>query len=116
VDGFRHAIEIEADSLYEAAAVAAKTFHDYGCPPAFSSELQIAVKPPTVTHGVTLKRVQDWTATSAKSPRDRVQKDRVKGLLAELPSLKPTLEIPFKEKWLLQQRYVDFFLVIAPKL
>src|ERR1700722_3904909 len=45
-DGFRHTVEIEAESLYEAAALAARSFADAGCPPTSGSELQIEVKAP----------------------------------------------------------------------
>jgi hypothetical protein len=40
-DGFRHSVEVEAERLYEAAALAARSFADAGCPPTSGSELDI---------------------------------------------------------------------------
>lgn len=81
-DGFRHSVEIEAESLYEAISLAAYAFNEHGCAPGFASEIQIEVKAPAVVHTVTLKRVMDWTEGGAKSPKERVLKERLKGLLS----------------------------------
>lgn len=85
-DGFRHAVEVDAESLYEAAAVAAQSFAVHGFPPAPGTEVEIEVKAPAVTHTVTMKRVQAWVYSSAKSPKDKVLKERLKEMLAGLPS------------------------------
>jgi len=35
-----------------------------------------------VTHTVSLAKMQDWLQSSAKSPSDKIMKDRLKALLA----------------------------------
>jgi hypothetical protein len=84
-DGFRHTVEIEAEGLYEAAAVAARSFADASFPPRSGSELEIEVKAPAVTHTITMNRVSAWVNGVAKSPKDKLLKDRLKEVLAVLP-------------------------------
>jgi hypothetical protein len=84
-DGFRHTVEVDAESLYEAVALAARSFADAGYPPTSGSELDIEVKAPAVTHTITLNRVSAWVNGVAKSPKDKMLKDRLKGLMSALP-------------------------------
>ena len=83
-DGFRHCVEVEAESLNEAVALAAKSFHEHGCSPGIMQELEVAVRTPVVRHTTNLKRVRDWTGTSAKSPKEAMQNFRVKEVLSAL--------------------------------
>ncbi len=78
---------MDAESLYEAAAMAAQSFATHGFPPAPGTEMEIEVKAPALTHTVTMKRVQAWVFSSAKSPKDRVLKERLKEMLAGLPTI-----------------------------
>ncbi len=74
------------ESLYEAVAIAARNFANAGCPPTSGSEMDIEVKAPAVTHKITLNRVSAWVNGVAKSPKDKVLKDRLKELLSALPT------------------------------
>ena len=47
-----------------------------------SSQLQIEVKSPSVTHTVTMRKVQDWLNGACKSPNEKVVKERLKALLS----------------------------------
>ena len=80
-DGLAHAVEVQAETLYEAAALAVKTFREHEWPPAPHHELKVEVRS-SVTHTVTLKRVEAWVNGTCKSPKERVLKDRLKELLA----------------------------------
>ncbi len=84
-EGFRHAVEIDAESLYEATLLAAQSFAEHGCPPGFAHQIEIEVRPPAVVHMVTLNRVREWVQATARSPKERVLKQRLKDLLAQLP-------------------------------
>jgi hypothetical protein len=84
-DGFRHSVSVVAESLYEAAALAARSFTDAEYPPTQGSELDIEVKSPAVTHTIKMNRVCAWVNGVAKSPKDKVLKDRLKGVLSALP-------------------------------
>ena len=37
--GIRHSVEVQADSMYQAAAAALESFHEHGCRPANGVEL-----------------------------------------------------------------------------
>jgi hypothetical protein len=84
-DGFRHSVEVQADSLYEAVPLAAQSFANAGFPPTQGTMLDIEVKAPAVTHSVKLNRVQAWVNGVAKSPADKTLKDRLKDLLSAIP-------------------------------
>jgi hypothetical protein len=79
----RHTVEVEADSLYEAAVLAMRAFRDHDCAPGDGSLMQIEVAAPKVTHSVTPARVEEWLRGSAKSPSDRLMKERLKSVLAK---------------------------------
>ena len=85
-EGFRHSVELNAESLYEAVALAARSFNEHGCAPGQASQIEIEVTTPAVVYTVTLKRVRDWLDGAAKSPKDRVLKERLKELLSVLPT------------------------------
>ena len=86
-EGFRHSVEIQAESLYEAAAMAAHSFNEHGCAPGTAAEIQIEVRAPSVIHSTTMKRVTEWIDGGAKGPREKVLKDRLKGLMSALPGV-----------------------------
>jgi len=79
--GFRHTVELQAESLFEAGALAIRAFTQNGCQPGFVSELEVEIRSP-VKHIVTPKRIQECLEGGAKSPKEAVMKERLKGLLA----------------------------------
>jgi hypothetical protein len=60
-EGIRHSVEVEAGSLYEAAALAAATLKKHECAPADTGNLEIDIRS-SVTHTITLKKVRQWLA------------------------------------------------------
>jgi len=80
LDGVRHSVEVEAQSLYEAACLAIKVFREHDCEPAPLSKLEITIPNP-VTHEVTYKKVVEWLRSGAKSPKDVIEKDRLRELI-----------------------------------
>ena len=81
-DGLRHSVNVQAETLYEAVALAVKVFREHNCEPGPASQLEVEARNPSVTHTVTMNKVRDWVERSAKSPRERLVKERLKGLLA----------------------------------
>jgi len=79
-EGLRHTVEIEAESLYEAAALAVRTFRQHDCEPGALSPLEVEIRS-SITHTVTLKRIHSWLKGGAKAPRDAVLKERLRELL-----------------------------------
>ena len=44
--------------------------------------LEVEAQSPSVTHTVAMRKVRDWLDGGAKSPKEKVMKERLKGLLA----------------------------------
>jgi hypothetical protein len=78
--GIRHSVEVQADSLYEAAVLAVKTLREHDCAPAEISKLEVEIRS-SVTHEITLKKVRQWLNGGAKSPKEAVTKERLRDIL-----------------------------------
>ena len=80
-----HAVDVTADSLFEAAAVAVRAFREGALMddlPVAGTELRIAVFPLPVEHRVRLQRVEQWAQTgTVKSPVEMLRRERVRELL-----------------------------------
>ena len=76
-----HSVNGQAETLYEAVVLAVRAFREHDCAPGAASELDVEARSPTVMHTVSLTKVENWLQSSAKSPRDKIMKDRLKGLL-----------------------------------
>ena len=78
--GIRHAVELQADSLYEAGVLALKVFKQNECEPGDISKLEIEVRS-SVIHTVSVRQVKEWLNGGARSPKEAITKDRLRGLL-----------------------------------
>jgi len=80
-----HAVDVTADSLFEAAAVAVRAFREGALVeelPVPGTELRITVSQLPVEHRVRLQRVEQWAQTgTTKSPVEKLRRDRVRELL-----------------------------------
>jgi len=80
-----HAVDVTADSLFEAAAVAVRAFREGALVeelPVPGTELRITVSPLPVEHRVRLQRVEQWAQTgTVKSPVEMLRRERVRELL-----------------------------------
>ena len=79
-EGLRHAVEVEAESLYEAAVLAIRIFRQHGCEPGQASRLEVEVRS-SVVHTITPMRIQEWLNGGAKTPKEAVMKERLRALL-----------------------------------
>ena len=84
-DGFRHSVEVQAHSLYEAVAIAARSFADAGCPPTQGTELDIQVRVRAITHFGEAESGSGLGQWSSQKPRDKLLKERLKDLLSTIP-------------------------------
>jgi hypothetical protein len=84
VDGIEHAVEVSADSLYEAVAEAVCRFRrDDGWglrPPGPRCEFEVKVLPDSpMTYSVRLDRIESFARYgTAKGPREVLRKNRIK--------------------------------------
>jgi hypothetical protein len=83
LDGLRHSVQLDADSLYEAAVKAIVVFRKHGCEPGSLSNLEIEVRS-SVTHTLLTRRVHEWLEKGAHTPKEAATKARLRELLSEL--------------------------------
>lgn len=79
-EGLRHKVEVQAESLYEAAVLALRAFREHDCEPVGMRELEVEIRS-SITHTVTVQKVHQWLTGGAKHPKDAVMKDRLRALL-----------------------------------
>jgi hypothetical protein len=83
VRGIRHTVEVQAESLFEAAILGVRTFR--GDPwiehvgPA--TVLDIEVREPAAKHAITMMQVERWLEGASTSPNEGVKKAKLKDLL-----------------------------------
>ena len=72
--GIRHSVEVAAESLYEAAALAVQEFRRHpwsdGIEPGTMTKLEVNIKSPMTTHEVNIRQLENWVSGSAKGLRD----------------------------------------------
>src|SRR5688572_25495211 len=83
VRGIRHTVEVQAESLFEAAILGVRAFR--GDPwiehvgPA--TVLDIEVREPAAKHAITMIQVERWLEGGSTSPNEGVKKAKLKDLL-----------------------------------
>src|SRR5712692_7741588 len=82
-EGLRHSVEVQAESLYEAALLALKIFQAHNCCPGVNSVIEVDVRT-SVTHSVTARKIRDWLEGGARGPAERLLKNRLKELLSDM--------------------------------
>lgn len=83
-DGLRHTVEVEAESLYEAAALAIRTFRQHNCEPGEAARLEVEVRS-SVVHTITPMRLHEWLTGGARSPKEASTKERLRAVLSGSP-------------------------------
>ena len=80
-EGIEHAVEVAAASLYEAALLALAEFRRCGFADATfgpAARLIVRVKAPEEEHALSVGKLQSWLNGGAKSPSEKVEKERLK--------------------------------------
>ena len=80
LEGLGHSVEVDAESLYEAAVLAIRTFRQHGCEPGLVTRLDVQVRT-AVTHTVTLQKIEAWLSAGSRTPKEAVTKQRLRSLL-----------------------------------
>ena len=79
-EGLRHAVEVETETLYEAAVLAVRAFKQHHCEPGELSKIEVETRS-SITHTVTLKKLHSWLRGGAKNPKEAVTKERLRALI-----------------------------------
>jgi len=67
-EGFRHTVEVQAESLFEAGVLAIRAFRLHDCEPGLVSQLEVEIRT-SVMHVITPRRIQEWLNGGAKTQR-----------------------------------------------
>ncbi len=78
--GIRHTVEVDAQSLYEAAVLAIQVFRQHDCEPREANRLEIEVRS-SVVHTLSIRKIHDWLNGGARTPKEAVTKERLRSLL-----------------------------------
>jgi len=78
-EGIRHTVEVEAESLFEASALAMRTFKQHNCEPGPITKLEVEIRN-AVTHTVTPKKIHQWLDGGSKTPKEAAMKQRLREL------------------------------------
>ena len=84
LNGTRHSVEVTAETLYEAAALALQAFRqaEFIDPnPGTASRLEVEVKAPVVRHSITVGQVMRWVGSGSSDPREGNRKARLAEML-----------------------------------
>jgi hypothetical protein len=81
--GIAHAVDVEADSLYEAAALGLARLKSDGWIEGLgpSTRLEITVRAPATHHVVTVQQLQRWVNGTTNSPAETLRKAKLKQLM-----------------------------------
>lgn len=79
-EGLRHAVEVDGESLYEAAVIALKLFKQHDCEPGALSTLEVEIQT-SIKHTVTPKKIHSWLNGGARTPKEAANKKRLRELL-----------------------------------
>ena len=84
LNGLRQTVELEADTVYEAAVLALQAFRKASfaeLPPGLASRFQVVVREPIVTHEVSLLKVREWVERGSTNPAEVIRKQRLREIL-----------------------------------
>jgi hypothetical protein len=86
-DGIAHTAHVQADSLYEAVALAVAGFRQdplVPCPLA-TTEFVVAIDRPPIEHRICLSKVTQWakSSTTKEGPAGITKRHRLRALLGE---------------------------------
>lgn len=94
LEGPAHVVEVTADSLYEAAALALAALRKSAfidLEPGPASRLEVEVREPSVRHVVTVLQVRKWLESGSKNPSDAASKRRMAEALRPASAAPPAI-------------------------
>lgn len=90
--GISHSVDVEAESLYEAAALGLARLKEDGWIEGLgpATVLELHVREPATHHTITVDRLQRWVNGTTASPMETLKKARIRTLLAEKRGRRPS--------------------------
>jgi hypothetical protein len=83
--GIRHSVDVEAESLYEAAVLAVRRFRREAWTERIgpATVLDIEVREPCTMHSVSLQQIERWLAGATTNPNEASKKAKLKMILLQ---------------------------------
>lgn len=83
--GISHSVEVEAETLYEAAALGLARLKSDGWVEGLGpgTRLEIEVRQPPTHHTLTVSQLQNWINGTTSSPAETLKRSRLRHLLQE---------------------------------
>lgn len=83
--GIRHTVEVEAESLYEAAVLGLRRLSDDPWLETIgpATVLEVAVRAPATSHAISLQQIERWLAGATRNPNESMKKAKLKMLLVK---------------------------------
>ena len=79
LDGVRHAVEVQAEGLYEAAILGLAAFRKSDLNPGGLTELEVEVRS-SIKHTLTVKKTHEWLQRGVRTPKEAILKERLRSL------------------------------------
>jgi hypothetical protein len=82
--GVQHEVEVEGESVYEAAALALLFFrkHDWSAEQShWTGALQVAVQQPAIVHRVNIDQLHSFASSHGSSPKDIIARQKIRAIL-----------------------------------
>ena len=83
--GIRHSVEVEAESLYEAAVLGTRRLNRdiWSENVGLGTVLEIEVREPATRHSISLQQVERWLAGATANPNEASKKAKLKMMLVQ---------------------------------
>ena len=83
--GIRHAVDLEAESLYEAVVLAVRRFRQdpWTEQVGTATVLDVEVREPATKHSLSLQQVERWLASTTSNPSEASKKAKLKMILVQ---------------------------------
>jgi hypothetical protein len=83
--GIRHSVDVEAESLYEAAVLAVQRLRrdPWTEQVGNATVLDIEIREPATTHSLTIQQVERWLAGKTTNPNEALKKAKLKMMLVK---------------------------------
>ena len=83
--GIRHTVDVQAESLFEAAVLAIQNFRQdpWLEPVGPATVLDVEVRQPATRHAVSLQQVERWLAGATPNPTEASKKAKLKMILVQ---------------------------------
>lgn len=80
--GVRRSVQVTAETLFEAAAIALHAFKNDGFTDFVANVFEIEIREPSVKHQVSIGQVRQWLGASVSDPRERLRREKLKRLVS----------------------------------